>query len=120
MKGLNRTILDAKRQMKLCCINIGRREELTNLLIVDDVLLFVKGSLIEWQHYLSIINIFCDASGMAISAHESNFVFYVMIQVFVFGLLHYFLIICLVLKMGSNILVFILSQMDIKNVIGIG
>ena len=46
---------------------------LTYTLFVDDVLIFGDGSALEWYHIKSLVDTFCGASGMSISAHKSVF-----------------------------------------------
>ena len=49
---------------------------LTHLIFVDDVLLFDKGTLEEWQAFQSLISLFCDSSRLEVSPNKSCFVFY--------------------------------------------
>ena len=47
---------------------------LSHLLFVDDVIFFGEGLYSEWKQFYDIITIFCDASGMSISAKKSTFI----------------------------------------------
>lgn len=46
---------------------------LTHTLSVDDVLIFGDGNASEWLHIKALVDIFCGASGMSISACKSVF-----------------------------------------------
>ena len=47
---------------------------ITHTLFMDNILIFGEGSYYEWNHYHSIISLFCDASGLAVNVQKSIFV----------------------------------------------
>ena len=48
---------------------------LTHIFFVDDVLLFGDGSLLEWLHFKSLIDLFCSSAAMLVSVRKSAFGF---------------------------------------------
>ena len=48
---------------------------LTHVLFVDDVLIFRDGTLLDWLHFKSLINLFCSASWMTVSMRKFSFGF---------------------------------------------
>jgi len=46
---------------------------ITNMLFVDDVILFGKGSFQEWRVFKNALNFFCNATGMDLSNQKSQF-----------------------------------------------
>ena len=48
---------------------------ITHTLFMDNILIFGEGSYYEWNHYHSIISLFCDASGLAVNVQKSNFLY---------------------------------------------
>ena len=48
---------------------------ITHILFMENVLIFGEGSFSEWNHYHSIISLFCDASGLAVNVQKSDFVY---------------------------------------------
>ena len=48
---------------------------ITHMLFMDNVLILWEGSYSEWNHYDSIISLFCDASSLAVNVQKSNFVY---------------------------------------------
>jgi len=54
-------------------IIMAREINITQLMFVDDILLFGCGSLEEWKVYKKILELFCKATGMSFSPHKSTF-----------------------------------------------
>ena len=73
IEGLSLLIEDAKRNGKIKGIKISHLLSLSHLLFVDDVILFGLGSVEEWVAFKTILDIFCEASGMSINANKSCF-----------------------------------------------
>ena len=67
IKGIRRLIEVAKKKKKIKGINIPHSLHISHLLFVN-VLIFGRGFVPELECYISIINTFCEASGMPISA----------------------------------------------------
>jgi len=59
-----------KQEGRLNGILITRALAITHLLFVDDVLLFSKGIVKEWQLFKKILNVFSSATGMVIVAQN--------------------------------------------------
>ena len=75
IEGLSLLIAQAKTDRKIIGLKVMGSIYLTHILFVDDVILFDDGSLLEWLHYKSLINLFCRASGMTVSPRKSSFGF---------------------------------------------
>ena len=73
VEGLSRIITKAKREGTLEGINLSLIMKITHLLFVDDVILFGKGTLVEWQVYKAILDTFYKAFGMLISENKYTF-----------------------------------------------
>jgi hypothetical protein len=54
-------------------ISIGPHFSLTHLLFVDDILIFCQGSMMFLLHLLSLLDIFCKATGMQINGEKYYF-----------------------------------------------
>lgn len=54
-------------------IKIARVLSITHLLFLDDAVLFGTGSIEEWNTYKNLLDLFCSATGMAISDSKSMF-----------------------------------------------
>ena len=67
IEGLSRLIGDAKLKGNICGIKLMPTVSFTHLLFVYDVVLFGCGTIMEWQAYKYILDLFCAASGMCIS-----------------------------------------------------
>ena len=63
-------IAHAKKDKKTNGLKVTGSITLTHTFFVDDVLLFGDGSLLEWIHFKSLINLFCKASGMTVSSRK--------------------------------------------------
>ena len=48
---------------------------ITHLLFVDDVLLFGIATVSEWKAYKDALDLFCSATGMAVSIEKSYFLY---------------------------------------------
>ena len=70
---LSLLIEDAKRSGKIKGIKISSHFHLTHLLFVDDVILFGLGTVEEWIVFKTILDSFCEASGMLINFAKSCF-----------------------------------------------
>ena len=68
-------IAQDKTDKKIIGLKVMGSIYLTHILFVDNVILFDDGSLLEWLHYKSLINLFCRASGMTVSPRKSSFGF---------------------------------------------
>ena len=73
MEGLSRLISKEKEEHRLEGIKISMVLRISHVLFVDDVLLFGKGTMEEWQVCKDILDIFSNASCMAISETQSIF-----------------------------------------------
>lgn len=75
MEGLIQLIIKARAGGSLSRVHVARDLYITHLLFVDDILLFGKGSKEEWVHFHAILENFCDASGLAVNASKSSFLY---------------------------------------------
>ena len=75
IEGLSLLINDATRCGRIKGIKISASLTLTNLLFVDDVVMFGLGTFEEWVDFDVILETFCHASGMCISIDKSGFLF---------------------------------------------
>ena len=75
IEGLSLLIAQAKADRKIIELKVTGSIYLTHILFLDDVILFGDGSLLEWIHYKSLINLFCRASGMTVSPRKYSFGF---------------------------------------------
>lgn len=73
IEGLSLIINQAKSSRKIIGIKVTGIITLTHTLFVDYVLLFGDGSMLEWMHYKSLIDLFYGASGMTINPRKSVF-----------------------------------------------
>ena len=56
-------------------VKVAQHTFLTHLFFVDDVLLFGIGTMEEWQHFKSLLDLFCLATGVRISDEKSTFLY---------------------------------------------
>ena len=75
IEGLSLLIAHAKNDRKIIGLKVTGSIYLTHISFVDNVILFGDGSLLEWLHCKSLINLFCRASGMTVSPRKSSFGF---------------------------------------------
>jgi hypothetical protein len=69
--GLSRAFVEAKRVNTFHGIKMGRHENLTHLLFVDDVLIFCYCAEPEGKMLKDILNLFCAATRMLINVGKS-------------------------------------------------
>ena len=62
-----------KTEGRLSGIKIIKSLYIINFLVVDDVIIFGRGSLEEYETHLEIISLLCVASGMEVSTSKSCF-----------------------------------------------
>lgn len=72
IEGLSRLIIQAKDAGRILGMKVTKSHNITHLLFVDDVLLFGIGQFAEWLHFKYILDWFCLALGMVISAPKSR------------------------------------------------
>lgn len=72
MEGLNRLIAAKHRRGRIKGIKITENCSLTHLLFVDDVLIFLNGSLADTSALQSVFDLFQKATGMIINVHKST------------------------------------------------
>ena len=75
IEELSLLLKDAKEKGRIRGIKISANMTLTNLLFVDNVVLFCIGTVDEWMAFDVILETFCAASGMFISLEKSGFLF---------------------------------------------
>jgi hypothetical protein len=75
VEGINRAIHEARILNKIQGVRIGRIEQLTHLLFVDDVLLFCYCMEVEGRQYKEILDLFCDATSMLVNVNKSALYF---------------------------------------------
>eukprot|EP00253_Pinus_taeda_P023181 PITA_23181 len=72
MEGLSRLIILEKRSGGLQGLKITEQFYLTHLLFVDDILIFLNGSVRDLTSLNEILNLFCRATGMEINREKST------------------------------------------------
>ena len=75
IEGLSLLISQAKEDKNIKGLKVTGSISLTHVLFVDDDLLFGDGTLLDWLHFKSLINLFCSASGMTVSMIKYSFGF---------------------------------------------
>lgn len=75
MDGLSRLIASAKRDGDLCGLKISYDCFLTHLLFVDDVLIFLDGSIRDSCSFSKILSLFSSATGMLTNHSKSTITF---------------------------------------------
>ena len=73
IEGLSLLIAREKKEKRIIGLKVTCSLTLTHIFFVDDFLLSGDGSLLEWLHYKSLINLFCGFSGISISKRKSVF-----------------------------------------------
>jgi hypothetical protein len=73
VEGLSRILLKLVEVGRLEGVLVANGVRITHLLFVDDVILFGKGSLAEWQVFKDALDLFCNATGMTFSSQKSQF-----------------------------------------------
>ena len=73
IEGMSLLINHAKKDKKILGIKVAASIYISHIFFVDDVLLFGDGSLLEWMHYKSLIDLFCGASRMSINPQKFVF-----------------------------------------------
>jgi len=71
VEGLSRVIQSQVREKILEGVIVARGLRITDLMFVDDIILFGNGNLVEWKVYQEVPNLFCQAIGMAFSSQKS-------------------------------------------------
>ena len=56
-------------------IKVSSILSITQLLFVDDVILFGMGLQEEWQAYKEVLELLCSATGMTVSLEKSSFLY---------------------------------------------
>ena len=64
----------AKKEKKLHNIKFSKSLYIIHVLLVDDVLIFGKGTIVEWGTFHAIINLSCESSRMAADAKKYMFI----------------------------------------------
>jgi len=72
MEGLSRLISFAKRSGCISGLKIMEHFYLTHLLFVDDILIFINGSVWDTTSLNEILHLFCSAIGMEINRGKSS------------------------------------------------
>ena len=73
IEGLSLLIKDVKSIGKLFGVTISPYVVVRHIFFVDDVVLFGLGLVNKWLVFFDILNLFCGALGMVISAEKSIF-----------------------------------------------
>ena len=73
VKGLIILIRKAKQKKKCFGVKMTYAHSTTNLLFVDDLIFFGRGTFEEWKAYKCVLDLFCSALGMIISLEKSSF-----------------------------------------------
>ena len=73
LEGLSKIIGKAKKKKSFKVVKVSSIHFITHLLFVDDVILFGDGSLEDWETFYDTIKLLCEAFGMEVSDHNSNF-----------------------------------------------
>jgi hypothetical protein len=73
VEGLSRILLKLVEDGKIEGVLVATGIRLTHLLFVDDVILFGKGTLLEWRVIKEALDLFCNAIGMSFSSQKSLF-----------------------------------------------
>ena len=61
VEGLNKLNVEAKREGYIKCIKVTDIVPLSQLLFVDDIMLFCNGSIWELKKYTDVLGIYCSA-----------------------------------------------------------
>lgn len=72
MEGLSRLIGAEHRRGRITGIKIMENCSLTHLLFVDDVLIFLNGSMVDTSALQNVFDLFQKATGMIINVHKST------------------------------------------------
>lgn len=72
MEGLSRLITSAKRSGNISGLKIMENFDLTHLLFVDDILIFINESVRDTTSLNEILHLFCSATGMEINRGKSS------------------------------------------------
>ena len=75
IEGFSLLIEGSKRNGIIQGINHFPSLALNHLLFVDDVVLFGKGNLEEWEAYKENMDLFCSSSGMSINLDKFDYLF---------------------------------------------
>jgi hypothetical protein len=73
VEGLSRILKKLVEEDKIKGVAVAKGIRITHLLFVDDIILFGRGSLTEWGMFKEALDLFSNATGMAYSAHKSQF-----------------------------------------------
>lgn len=73
--GLIRLLRKVEERKEIRGINMDSLLNILILLFMDDVVVFGKGSIKEWEKIWDLINFFCRATGMLISLRKSCFLY---------------------------------------------
>jgi hypothetical protein len=74
-EGLSRSIAEAKTEGSIKRIRVADSVFITQLLFVDDILLFGQGSLRELKKYKELLDTYCGAIGMEVNMGKSCMLF---------------------------------------------
>ena len=75
IESIGRIILNAHLAGHITGYQYTPDLSITHMLFVDDVLLFGIGTVGEWKAYKEALDLFCSATGMAVSIKKSSFLF---------------------------------------------
>jgi len=73
MEGLSLSLGNKLLEGSLTGIKVSQLIRILHILFVDDVLIMIKASFIEWKEIHSLLYSFCGASGMEINVNKSTF-----------------------------------------------
>ena len=74
-------IQNAQQRGVITGVKVTSSLYLTHLLFVDDVILFGEETIVEWQHYKQILDMFCSLTAMQFSGDKSSFLFNVIYDI---------------------------------------
>ena len=75
VEELNRVVLEARRQVVIKGLKLGKSLFLTHLFFVEDVLLFCDGSRRDASKLKEILDLYCTATGMRVNLQTSSISF---------------------------------------------
>ncbi len=73
IEGLRRLVGKERTNDKIEGIEVVSQKVVTNILFMDDVLLFSFGLMKDWESFNIIINLYREASGLVVSLSKSSF-----------------------------------------------
>ena len=76
IESLSKIIINAQQKGLIKGFQFSPSLSITQLLLVDDVILFGIGTVQEWGAYKEVLDLFCSATGMTVNMEKSSFLYH--------------------------------------------